>query len=101
MGTMNSLIEKLKWKNLFGSHSDLRQNTVKSQIKENTSTEKSQEEQTAHLRSLHLRSLNDDQFGDFVSQMSERAVIRLLQTLTDQELQLRVVGEVTNEAALK
>jgi hypothetical protein len=61
--------------------------------------------QDSEAQLLSLQSLNDTQLGEFVTQQSERNIIKLLQTFTSDRvgdpLQYRIVQFVTDESTLK
>jgi hypothetical protein len=64
--------------------------------------QESHEPKEAQIPDSDLNALSDSKLSEFISQQSERAVIRHLQSLTDPELQLRVIAHgVTDEPTLK
>ncbi|OFZ06355.1 MAG: hypothetical protein A2X97_02735 [Bdellovibrionales bacterium GWA1_52_35] len=67
-----------------------------SETREPTSPALSSQEQEAQFSSL-----NEADLKDAVSSLSERAVIRCLQTFTNQELKIRILQAVSDQATLK
>ncbi|MGK5084645.1 DUF349 domain-containing protein [Bdellovibrionota bacterium FG-1] len=87
---MSSLFERLKGK---------ARTTPLPQVKDHRAAAKAKT--TSPLQEADLRALDKSQLEVLVSQQPERVVIHFLRSVTDQDLQLRVIEAVTDESTLK
>ncbi len=90
-GSFSSLLKKLKPKS----------REAEPQVPVAKTQEASESPAAAGPDETTLRTFSDSQLKDYVTQQSDRALTRLLQSLSDPELQLRIVQIVTDEPTLK
>ncbi len=91
---MSTLLGKLKNKSPFRSEAP-----QPSRITESHS--KSEHSELPQFQETHLRSLSETQLRDLFTPLSEREAVRVLRSLSDTELQIKVLKGISNEATLK